>query len=136
MRPARRATDLPFPRIAMIYVAVVIVAGASTLVALFPLDYPRPWLFASLLLASCLTSAWKVNLPIPLASSSTLSVSYAADLMALVLLGPKSAVLIASAGALTQCTFKVKRRYPLYRTVFSVAAEAITMAATGLAYVF
>ena len=43
-------------------------------------------------------------------------------------------MLIASAGAWTQCTFKVKRRYPVYRTVFSVAAEAITMGATGLAY--
>jgi signal transduction histidine kinase/CheY-like chemotaxis protein len=135
MHPHRRASDSQFPRIAMIYVAGVIVAGASTLVALFPLAYPRPWLFAGLMLASCLTSAWKVNLPIPLASSSTLSVSYAADLIALLLLGPKPAVLIASAGAWTQCTFKVKRRYPAYRTVFSVAAEAITMAATGLAYV-
>src|SRR4029079_1626459 len=34
----------------------------------------------------------------------------------------------------TQCTFKPKQPYPLYRTLFSVAAEAITMAATGVAY--
>ena len=45
-------------------------------------------MFAALVGASCLTSIWKVNLPIPLASGSTLSVSYAADLMALLLLGP------------------------------------------------
>ena len=58
--------------------------------------------------------------------------SYAADLMALLLLGPRHAVIVAVAGAWTQCTFNVKQRYPLYRTVFSVAAEAITMAATGV----
>src|SRR5262249_33905667 len=131
----RGVTDQSFPRSAKVYVAAVIVLGASVLVALVPVAYPRPWLFGFLLLASCLTSAWKVNLPIPLASSSTLSVSYAADLMALLLLGPRAAVFIASAGAWTQCTFRVKRRYPLYRTVFSIAAEAVTMGATGLSYV-
>ena len=41
--------------------------------------------------------------------------------------------MIAVAGALAQCTINVKQRYPVYRTVFSVAAEALTMAATGLA---
>ena len=46
-----------------------------------------------------------------------------------------AAMVVAVAGAWTQCTFKVKRPYPLYRTVFSMAAEAITMQATGLVYV-
>ncbi|PYR18389.1 MAG: hypothetical protein DMF98_25715, partial [Acidobacteria bacterium] len=71
---------------------------------------------------------------IPLLSGSTLSVSYAADLSALLLLGPRAAVLIAVAGVWTQCTFNVKHRYPLYRTVFSVCAESITMIATGAVY--
>jgi signal transduction histidine kinase len=43
-------------------------------------------------------------------------------------------VLIDVAGAWTQCTFNVKHRYPLYRTVFSVCAESITMIATGAVY--
>ncbi len=122
------------PRIAQIYVTLVIVAGAAGLVAWLPRTYPEPILFASLLLLACVTSAWKVTLPLSLTSGSTLSVSYAADLMTLLLLGPQHAVIVAVAGAWMQCTFRVKRPYPVYRTGFSMAAEAITMVATGFAY--
>ncbi len=81
-----------------------------------------------------MTSLWKINLPIPLASRSTLSVSYAANLMALLLLGPQQALVIALVGVWTQCTINVRRRYPWYRTAFSIGAEALTMLATGLVY--
>ena len=123
------------PGRARVYVACVIASGAVLQVALWPREISQPLLFAVLLVASCLTSAWKVSLPIPVASSSTLSVSYAADLAALLLLGPRPAMAIAVAGALTQCTVNVRHPYPAYRTVFSVAAEAVTMAATGVVYV-
>ena len=122
------------PRAARIYVFLVIVVGALVLGAAAPWSLPDPTLFLFLLLTVCVTSAWKVNLPISLASGSTLSVSYAANLMALLLLGPRTAVAIAAVGAWVQCTVNVKRRYPLYRTAFSVAAEVLTMAATGVAY--
>jgi signal transduction histidine kinase/ActR/RegA family two-component response regulator len=122
------------PAAARLYVALVILAGSLAAVVFFPRTFPDPGTFFFLLLAVCVTSAWKVNLPIPLASGSTLSVSYAANLMALLLLGPRAAVLIAIAGVWTQCTVNVRRRYPIYRTVFSIAAEAITMAATGVVY--
>jgi signal transduction histidine kinase/ActR/RegA family two-component response regulator len=122
------------PRRVQAYVAAVIAAGAAACAAYLPLSFPHPGLFGGLLAAACLTSIWKVNLPIPLASGSTLSVSYAADLMALLLLGPRHALVIAVAGAWAQCTFNVQRRYALYRTVFSMAAEAVTMAATAAAY--
>ncbi len=124
------------PPAARAYVWLVIASGAATLVAFFPHAFPDPGLFFFLLLAACVTSAWKVNLPIPLTSGSTLSVSFAADVMALLLLGPRAAVLVAAAGVWTQCTVNVKQRYPLYRSVFSAAAEVITMAATGLVYQF
>jgi hypothetical protein len=122
------------PPVAQLYVTLVIFAGAATLVAFFPRMFPDPGMFFFLLVAACLTSVWKVNLPIPLASSSTLSVSDAANLMALLLLGPGAAVIVATAGVWTQCTVNVRRRYPLYRTVFSMAAEVLTMTATGLVY--
>jgi signal transduction histidine kinase/ActR/RegA family two-component response regulator len=122
------------PSAAKAFVTVVIAVGAAGLVVSFPTAYPRPALFAILLFAACITSVWKVNLPIPLMSGSTLSVSYAADLTALLLLGPRPAVLIAVAGAWTQCTLNVKHPYPLYRTVFSVCEESITMIATGAVY--
>ncbi len=114
--------------------AAVLAGGAAALVAFFPRSAPEPILFALLTLFACVTSVWKVNLPITSSSGSTLSVSYAANLMALLLLGPRHAVIVAAAGVWTQCTYKVKQRYPLYRTMFSVAAEVITVVATGLVY--
>jgi signal transduction histidine kinase/CheY-like chemotaxis protein len=122
------------PRIAQAYVLVVAIAGAYALGQAMPRALPEPLLFAGLLIASCLTSIWKVNLPLPLSSGSTLSVSYAADLMALLLLGPKPAVVIAVAGVLAQCTIKVKAPYPAYRTLFSMAEVAVAMTATGAVY--
>jgi signal transduction histidine kinase/ActR/RegA family two-component response regulator len=134
-RPVPRRSGLQWralPREARVYVGVVIAAGAAGFAMFFPRTFPNPSLFAVALIASCLTSVWKVTLPISLTSGSTLSMSYAANLMALLLLGPRQAMLAAVAGAWTQCTVNVKQPYPLYRTVFSVSAEAITMAATGL----
>ena len=119
---------------AQLYVVAVMAAGTAAVIAWFPSRIPEPGLFALLLVTSCLTSLWKVNLPIPLANGSTLSVSYAADLMALLLLGPEQAIVIALAGVWTQCTLNVRRRNPWYRTTFSIAAEALTMAATGFMY--
>ena len=122
------------PRVARLYVAAVMIAGVVVLAALLPTTLPDPILFAAILLLAGLTSVWKVNLPISLASGSTLSVSYAADVMALLLLGPRHAMVVAVLGAWMQCTVNVKRPYPLYRTMFSVAAEALTMGATSWAY--
>jgi signal transduction histidine kinase/ActR/RegA family two-component response regulator len=119
---------------ARFYVLTVIAAGIGATIAWLPSSIDSPWLFAVLLVTSCLTSLWKLNLPIPLASSSTLSVSYAADLTALLLLGPRQALLIALAGVWTQCTVNIKQPYPWYRTAFSIAGEALTMVATGLVY--
>jgi len=129
-----RWRDLPRP--AQIYVVFIVTAGAGLLALLFPRTWTDPTAFAALLCCSCVTSAWKVTLPVPRGSRATLSVSYAADLMALLLLGPRPAMIVAVAGAFTQCTVNVRRSEPWYRTVFSMAAEAVTMAATGLAYVW
>jgi signal transduction histidine kinase/ActR/RegA family two-component response regulator len=122
------------PRAAQLYASVVILAGAAVFLNFWPDSLPQPVLFAVLLVVGCVMSTWKVTLPIELSSGSTLSVSYAADLMALLLLGPRLAMIIAVAGVIAQCTVRVKQRYPVYRTVFSAAAEAITMGATALVY--
>jgi signal transduction histidine kinase/CheY-like chemotaxis protein len=123
------------PRTAQLYVAIVLVLGAAVAGAFLPMSYPRPLLFAIVLVLACLTSAWKVNLPIPLASGATLSPSEAASFMTLLLLGPEHAMVVAVTGVWTQCTINVRQPYPPYRTLFSAAAEALTMAATGLVYV-
>jgi signal transduction histidine kinase/CheY-like chemotaxis protein len=134
--PASRVPWTALPRAARVYVSVVIVVGTACLVLSFPRTVPQPVLFAVLAAFACVTSVWKVNLPIAVANGSTLSVSYAANLMALLLLGPSHAVLIAAAGAWTQCRYKAKAPYPVYRTVFSIAGAAITMAVTGAVYVW
>jgi len=122
------------PLVARVYAALVMIAGALMLAVWFPRTTASPALFVVLLVFACVMSAWKVNLPIPVSNGSTLSVSYAANLMALLLLGTASAVVIAVAGVFTQCTYKAKQRYPVYRTAFSMAAAAITMVATGAVY--
>src|SRR5262245_9720924 len=122
------------PRTAQVYVAIAILIGAALFVIRFPSELPQPWIFVALTLASCLTSMWKVNLPISATSGSTLSVSYAADLAALILLGSRAAMLVAIAGVLAQCSLKVKPRYPWYRTVFSVSAEVMTIVVSGFTY--
>jgi signal transduction histidine kinase/ActR/RegA family two-component response regulator len=122
------------PRSAQFYASAVILSGAVVFLQFWPDSIPRPALFAALLVIGCVMSTWKVTLPIELSSGSTLSVSYAADLMALLLLGPRLAMIIAVTGVVAQCTVHVKQRYPLYRTVFSAAAEALTMGATAVAY--
>jgi len=122
------------PRGAQFYAAAVMGAGIGALATFFPHSWPRPYLFVGVVTLAALTSIWKVNLPIALASGATLSVSYAADLMALLLLGPQHAVLITVTGVVIQCTVNVKRRYPLYRTVFSAAVGAVAMSFAALVY--
>src|SRR6266508_2723025 len=101
------------PLAAQLYVAAVLTVGAVAFASLFPWQLDQPILFIALLAVACVSSTWKVNLPAPLRNGSTLSVSYAADLMALLLLGVGPATLIAMAGVWTQSTVNTKRRYPL-----------------------
>jgi signal transduction histidine kinase/ActR/RegA family two-component response regulator len=133
--PPSRVPWRALPRSAQIYVSATIAAGAIATALMFPKTLPDPVLFAMLTLFACVTSVWKVSLPIAIANGSTLSVSYAAHLMALLLLGAPQAVLIAMAGAWTQCRYRQKQPYPAYRTIFSIAAAAITMAATGAVFI-
>src|SRR5688572_22944574 len=78
--------SLPFA--ARVYVTGVIIGGVFLIVKFFPTTIPDAVSFAALVALSCITSAWKVNLPLHTSSGSTLSVACAANLMALMLLGP------------------------------------------------
>ena len=119
------------PLKARLYVGSVIVFGALLVVFLGPrATFDQPFLFAALLLLSAVTSAFKVSLPLA-KSGSTLSVSYAVDFLALLMLGANETMLVAVASAWSQCTFKMKTRNPPYRTLFSMACLAITVQAAG-----
>src|SRR5687767_3116499 len=63
-----------------------------------------------------------------------MSVSYAVDFASLLLLGPHETMLVAVTSAWSQCTFRMKTKNPLYRTLFSMACLAITVQASGVAY--
>src|SRR5688500_18715284 len=122
------------PLAARIYIGAVIALGTILLIASFPTALPRPAVFLTLVLASCITSLWKVTLPLPLNCGSTLSPSYAVAFMALVLLGAEQAMLVGIAGVWVQCTFRVRYVHPWYRALFSMAAEAVTVYATAVVY--
>lgn len=124
------------PRASRLYIVAVTIAGCAVLaLALASSSFDRPWRFLALLLAAIVVSPVKLRLPLAHGSSS-LSVSCAVDFAALVIAGTNEATLVAAVGAWSQCTFRMRERNPLHRTLFSMAALALTMQATGIAYSF
>jgi diguanylate cyclase (GGDEF)-like protein/putative nucleotidyltransferase with HDIG domain len=121
------------PVVARLYVSAVLAAGAAVLVYFVPRDIPNFLLFAALLICSSVASALKVSLPLA-SSGSTMSVSYAVDFAALLLLGADATMLVAAASAWSQCTFRTKSRAETYRTLFSMASLVLTVKAAGLVY--
>jgi PAS domain S-box-containing protein len=123
----------PFARI---YTSSVMVAGALLMLLLSPRSLENPPLFLALVALSIVASSMKVALPVPGKSGATMSVSYVANFVSLLLVGPNPTMLVAGAGAWMQCAVNRKRNtgLTLYRTLFSVAALVITVQATGLAY--
>ncbi|MGH9221816.1 MAG: hypothetical protein ACRD1W_21090, partial [Vicinamibacterales bacterium] len=122
------------PLSARLYVGATIAVGTVLVVWLGPRsDFTNIPLFIALLLTSAITSAFKVSLPLA-KSGSTMSVSYAVDFASLLLLGPNETMLVAVTSAWSQCTFRMKTKNPVYRTLFSMACLAITVQASGFAY--
>lgn len=129
-----RASVARLPWSARVYVGGVMVLGAAVAVAGFPRVVPDPVLTLGLLTLVLFASVLKVQLPV-LKTSATMSVSFVADFIAVMLLGPGQAMLIAGAGALAQClVHRRDRRVLLHRVVFSVAALVVTVQATALVY--
>jgi diguanylate cyclase (GGDEF)-like protein/putative nucleotidyltransferase with HDIG domain len=128
---AQLMKDLPLP--ARLYVATVLAAGAIVLALYAPRSIDQPGLFLALLVISSAASAFKVSLPLA-TSGSTMSVSYAVDFASLLLLGADGTMLVAATSAWSQCTFRVDKRAPLYRTLFSMASLVLTVKATGVVY--
>ncbi len=101
--------------------------------ALSSLQLPRPGLFAAFLVLSVIVSALKVDMPLG-AGGSCISLSYAVDFTALLLLGPAPTMLVAISSAWSQCTFRMSERNPAYKTLFSMATLVISVAAAGATY--
>src|SRR6185312_12876139 len=123
------------PLAGRVYVASVILAGAIVMAIGLPLaDFTaQPVLFASLVIVGSAAAAMKVTLPLT-SGGSTMSVSYAVDFAALLLLGPHDAMIVAIASTFCQCHVSNKeKKNPAYRTLFSVAAVVLTIQGAGLA---
>src|SRR5436309_4681691 len=123
------------PIAARLYVAAVLVAGVIVGAWFGPHTIAKPALFAALLFFSSLASALKVSLPL-VSSGSTMSVSYAVDFAAVLLLGADATMVVAAASAWSQCTFRTKSHAAAYRTLFSMASLVLTVKAAGLIYVW
>jgi diguanylate cyclase (GGDEF)-like protein/putative nucleotidyltransferase with HDIG domain len=123
--------DLPVP--ARIYVIAVMASSAAVLAFFGPRSLGQPGLFLVLLLLSSIASALKVNLPLT-SSGSTMSVSYAVDFAALLLLGADPTMFVAATSAWSQCTFRAQIQPPTHRTLFSMASLILTVKITGVVY--
>jgi hypothetical protein len=116
-----------------IYVGVVIAAGAGLLANFGPAAYPSATLVATLTAAMLVVSYFKLRLPLA-HGSSTISMAFAVDFVALLTVGADVAMIIAAAGVLVQCCTHVRRQRPFYRTAFSVATVVISVQAAGLVW--
>jgi diguanylate cyclase (GGDEF)-like protein/putative nucleotidyltransferase with HDIG domain len=122
------------PLRARLFVCAVIAVGGGLCLTILPLSTDRPMLFAALAVLSLLTSVFKVTLPLP-RSASTMSVSYAVDFAALLILGTSQTMVIGAISALCQCHFRIREPNPPHRTLFSMATLVITAFAAGNVYV-
>src|SRR5262245_39933595 len=116
-----------------LYIGGVTAIGLALLIGFAPRSFSNLPLTFALLGASLLLSNFKLRLPL-WRGVSTMSMACAADLLALMILGPSVAMLTSSAGVLLQCTLRVRRSQPLYRAAFSVASVAITVQTAGFAW--
>jgi diguanylate cyclase (GGDEF)-like protein len=127
------------PAAARVYVvAVMALGGLSFAWTLTTLTFGRPAPFLALLLLACIGSVFKFTVPLPRAMAMTpltMSLSFTVNFATLLLLGPENATLTSVTAAWTQCTFNVKTRNPWFRTLFNMAALALTMRVTELVFV-
>ncbi len=124
--------SLPLP--ARLYVGATIVIGAVLVVWLGPRStFASPSLFAALLLALGRDLGVQGQ---PAAGQERLDDVgvVRGRLRGLLLLGPNETMLVAVTSAWSQCTFRMKIKNPVYRTLFSMACLAITVQASGFAY--
>ncbi len=121
--PEERLGDLSVAVRAFV-LGVVIVGAVVVVVAASGMRIERPGLLVLMATLALLTSTVKLTLPLS-RGVSTLSVSNALTFAAMLLLDGGSAVAIVVVSAWGQCTFRMRSRNPLHRTLFSMATLGI-----------
>ena len=114
-----------------LYVAAVIGLGAVALGSFTPQDVPSPMLALTWLAAMAIVSLFKLRLPLQ-RGNATMSMAYVIDFVVLVTAGADLAMIVAAGGVIVQCTARVRRRQPWYRTAFSIATIALAVNTAGL----
>jgi diguanylate cyclase (GGDEF)-like protein/putative nucleotidyltransferase with HDIG domain len=123
------------PRDARIFIGGVIAIGIAALFLQPPgTAYGHPGAFVLLLTLAAIAAVFRVDLPLS-HHGATMSLSFAFEFAALLLLGPHATMVIAATSAWVQCTAGVDARNPLHRTMFSMAALAVTALVASQIYV-
>ena len=114
-----------------LYVAAVIGLGALALTSVTPDDMPSRTLALTWLAAMVVVSLFKLRLPLH-RGHATMSMAYVIDFVILATAGAELAMVVAAAGVLVQCTVRVRRSQPWYRTAFSVATVVLAVKTAGV----
>ncbi|MEQ1909013.1 MAG: diguanylate cyclase [Vicinamibacterales bacterium] len=131
-RPAAATTsageglsDMPWA--ARFYVCVMIAAGFLCLCLALPrIDLSSPGWLAALLVIGLATAT--IHVPLPLAQGrSSMSVSHAVVVMAMLTSGPAAAVLLVVATTLVQSTVRTRLVSRPHRTLFNIGSLAVTV---------
>ena len=121
------------PVAARVYVAAVFaVAGWTAFVHLSPLGVDQPLLLLAILVLGCAAGLLRLEVPFP-GLGGTVSVAYGGTLATLLMLGTRSAMVVAIAATLIQ-NVASRPRPAFLRTLFSVAIVVLAVAAAGGVY--
>ena len=121
-------------RAARYFIGAVIAAGIGALFMQPPgASYAHPAVFLALLSAAAVASVFKVELPLS-HHGATMSLSFAFEFAALLMLGTHATMVIAASSAWVQCTAARGQRNPLHRTAFSMAALVVTSFGAGAVF--
>ena len=119
------------PWAAQLYVCATIAAGILCLAQVLPhVNVSAPGWLAAVLAVGLATST--VHLPLPLLHGrSSMSVSHAIVLLAMMTLGTAAAVLVVVATTLVQSTVRTRLASRPHRTLFNVGSLALTVTLAG-----
>ncbi len=118
----------PFTKL---YVAAVIGLGTFAMASVTAEDVASPLLALTWLAAMALVSLFKLRLPLQ-RGYATMSMAYVIDFVVLVTAGADLAMIVAVVGVFVQCTVRVRRSQPWYRTAFSMATVALAVETAGV----
>lgn len=122
------------PRAARLYVSLTTVAGGICLALTLPrIDVSSPGWLAGLLVVGLATATIRVPLPL-MHSRSSMSVSHAVVVMAMLTSGTGASVLLVVATTLVQSTVRTRLTSRPYRTLFNIGSLALTVTLAAGSY--